>query len=653
MEEARERYARYLNRRYGGRSTPYHYLRDLEMFIQQVGTKEPRSVTVADIDDFVDAQVERGLKASSINRRVASLHTFFEYLASEAPDEIWPNPVNRRRHCLKEGFLLPRDVSDPTIAALFAVIDDVRDRAIFGLMIGAGLRVGEVINVQLSGLESAPSPEQAARLRVMGKGQKERIVWLTPYWAEIVEQWVEQRPEVEHDYLFVNQHDRPLSVAGVQFRLREYNKTAGVSVTCHQLRHTFARRLAEERMPIESIGKLLGHRQLATTLLYTAGADPDLRDSFLASMAQPMPSDSLPSETPPSETLSPAPRRQEEKADPQALEKAIARLDPLPEWLRSTLTTYLRFRWRNWQPHRAAPNVDTLSRQLVRIWGWLLTKYPLTQWASLQRSQVECWLDALTEQGLKANTRRSLLSVLFGCLHYALDQELPVAPNLFRIPYPKRSDPLPRFLKPDDYQRIIDTVLEHTATDAPRHRLDRTWFLTLLHTGIRTCELLDLRLSDVDLAGKRLWIHVSKNQHARTVYITPELSAALSAYLAQRPQTGDDHLWIDKGEPLCSARVRYCFERWSKLAQVNVSAHRLRHTLATYLINQGMSLLAIAKLLGHRSLSTTQQYARLFEPTVKLQFLEAMSNIEGIPSLDWPIQPLFDSVQVEQIFDSM
>lgn len=63
-------------------------------------------------------------------------------------------------------------------------------------------------------------------------------------------------------YLFLNQHNRPLSVAGIQYRLSQYCEQAGVELTCHQLRHTFERRLAELKMPIESLTKLLGHNDL-------------------------------------------------------------------------------------------------------------------------------------------------------------------------------------------------------------------------------------------------------------------------------------------------------------------------------------------------------------------------------------------------------
>ena len=139
MEAAIERFERYLRRRYGDRSTPKHYLSDLRIFIRHISNKSPTEVSVQDIDYFVDRQVEQGLRPTTVNRRLATLHTFFEFLAAEEPDRPWPNPVVWRRHGLKEGETLPRDLADPTVKRLFAAISDDRDRAIFGLMIGAGM----------------------------------------------------------------------------------------------------------------------------------------------------------------------------------------------------------------------------------------------------------------------------------------------------------------------------------------------------------------------------------------------------------------------------------------------------------------------------------------------------------------------------------
>ncbi len=84
-----------------------------------------------------------------------------------------------------------------------------------------------------------------------------------------------------------------------------------------------------------------------------------------------------------------------------------------------------------------------------------------------------------------------------------------------------------------------------------------------------------------------------------------------------------------------------------------VSPHQLRHTLATQLVNQGMPLPSVGKLLGHRSLNTTQHYARLFEHTVKEQFVAAIAQIEGIAAIDWPQISQKDHEFVEHIIDSV
>ncbi len=142
MDQARVCFERYIKRRFGQSSTLKHYSSNLNIFIDAVGTKAPEAVTAEDIDGFVDHQIAAGLSPATINRRLASLHTFFECLASEKSERDWPNPVIQR-HRLKTGSHLPRDVPDAA-ARLFAVISNERDRAMFGLMVGAGLRVGEV-----------------------------------------------------------------------------------------------------------------------------------------------------------------------------------------------------------------------------------------------------------------------------------------------------------------------------------------------------------------------------------------------------------------------------------------------------------------------------------------------------------------------------
>ncbi len=189
---------------------------DLDQFLKITDSLEPAAVSSGDIDRFIDEQQIRGLKPATINRRLASLHTFFEVIASDNAYESFPNPVNWRRHRVQVGQSLPRDVSDADVDRLLAVVDDPRNRAMFGLMVGAGLRLGEVVTLQRQNLQAPQSLEQSARLLVRGKGQKERGVWLTPRWYQEVQAWLTIRPQSESKCLFLNQHQRPLSESGVQ-----------------------------------------------------------------------------------------------------------------------------------------------------------------------------------------------------------------------------------------------------------------------------------------------------------------------------------------------------------------------------------------------------------------------------------------------------
>jgi integrase/recombinase XerD len=211
VNQASARFEQYLNRRFLHSTTPKHYLSDLYIFIAIIGDKTPEEVTAEDIDRFVEHQIAAELKSTTINRRLATLHTFFEYLAGEQPERDWPNPVIRRRHHLRTGFHLPRDLLDEDVDRLFAAITDVRDRAIFGLMVGAGLRVGEVAALHLEDIEPSTQPDQLVRMHVCGKGQKERIVWLTSSLWAVVSAWLQERPPVENDHLFLSDRSRPIS----------------------------------------------------------------------------------------------------------------------------------------------------------------------------------------------------------------------------------------------------------------------------------------------------------------------------------------------------------------------------------------------------------------------------------------------------------
>jgi len=177
-QDSLQRFEQYLRRRFPDRRTAVDYLSDVRQFAAFC-PKPWRAVTMQDIDAFVDQQRQQGLRPTTVKRRVAALKTFFDFLAEETGDLSWPNPVRFKRHAGKQPRPLPRDLSNEQVEGLWAVIAEPRDRAWFVLLLRAGLRVGEVVTLQMADLLAPPQADRPARLRVCGKGRKERVVLLT------------------------------------------------------------------------------------------------------------------------------------------------------------------------------------------------------------------------------------------------------------------------------------------------------------------------------------------------------------------------------------------------------------------------------------------------------------------------------------------
>jgi site-specific recombinase XerD len=644
MDEAIAKFRCYLERRYPGRSTAKHYISDLLIFYQVVGDRRPTEITAKMVDEFVQSQSQQGLKGATINRRLASLSSFFDFLIDEAEDDRWQNPVRWKRHGIKQGRHLPRDVSDETARRLFAVIDDVRDRAIFTLMISAGLRVGEVVQLQLEDLATLET-SILARLRVCGKGDKERMAWLTSEAMRPVQDWCRHRPASQTNHLFLNQHGRCLSVSGVQYRLKQYCQQAQIQLTCHQLRHTFARRLAEHGMPIDSLAKLLGHQSIQTTQLYIDGADPTLRHDFLTAMERATPPATIfPETTPLSPTpdlLPSVPSALDERPNPEAIVEQLSHLAAdLPPWLQQACRQYLISRISRWQPHQARLHAHNRYATLCRLGRWLVQHRHWSVLNQLQRADLKAYVEACQQRGLKPQSIGAELKVFGGFWRDLLAQERVTNGAILLVKAPQStSDPLPRYLTPTEFQRLEQVIRVDTAADTPQDRFNRAWFYLLAHAGLRRGELLNLRLSDCDLTGQRLRVQAGKGDRDRVLPISQRLGAVLTNYLAVRKPATTDHLLIQRSKPVSRFLIAYRLNQWGQKANIKgLSPHRLRHTLATLLVNQGMPIISLQKFLGHQDINKTLIYARVYDQTVCQQFATAMALIEGIPVADWPQQ---------------
>jgi integrase/recombinase XerC len=639
-------FAQYLQRRFPERRTVVDYCSDVRQFAATC-VKPWRDVTMHDIDDFVDHQRQSGLKPATINRRVAALKTFFDFLAEDSGELQWPNPVRFKRHAGKRGRQLPRDLSDATVAQLWQAITAPRDRAWFVLMWRGGLRVGEVVALQVDALLSPAQGDQPARLRVCGKGRQERVILLSADAYAVLDTWLAARPECGKPHLFLNEHGHPLTANGIEWLLRGYGTAIGQHVTPHQLRHTYARQLTEAGMPLPSLSKLMGHAQITTTQIYTAGADPQLAQAYqtaVAHLAEPA------REAPAAPVACAPPLAEPTAPEPPPLPDWAAWGGHLPAAIRQASLDYVQRHLYTWAAPRRRQRALSVLNELALLWAWFLAQRPLTHPGEISLKDLWAYQTAHQAAGHAAGTINRRLDYLLGILRELAEHDLPVDNSVFRLRPLPRPASLPRHLTEAESQRLETFLAQrHTAAD-PVVRLENACVWLLLHSGLRRGECVDLRWGDLDLAGQRLIVRQGKGQKDRLVYLSHVTCQALHSYLQGAGLHASDPLWrLPNGQPMTDHWLRSHLAAIGRHLQIEpFYPHRLRHTCATRLLNAGMDIVHIQKLLGHEQLSTTMIYARVQNPTVERDYRQAMDQIERrqmplsdqpIAVIDWPMQP--------------
>ncbi len=233
--------------------------------------------TLSDIDTaaimgWIRAMTAKRQTGRTIARKLSAIRTLFGYAiqnrwmtANPAADVRAPKSAKRLPHALTPeamGQLLDRPVSNDDLAS-------VRDQALFELLYSSGLRLSEALSLKLRDL-----PKGSSEVRVLGKGQKERIVPVGDMALAAIARWTLLRPQWdtgESDALFITAKGRPLHPRTVQRRLESRAVEAGLEhhVHPHALRHSAATHLLESSKDLRAIQEFLGHASLSTTQIYT------------------------------------------------------------------------------------------------------------------------------------------------------------------------------------------------------------------------------------------------------------------------------------------------------------------------------------------------------------------------------------------------
>jgi site-specific recombinase XerD len=278
-QSALDRFRSYLERRQYSTHTITSYTLDLRLFFTEVPVPLAQ-VSFREIDQFVEHQHQYDRSWATINRRLNALKHFFDFCLAQ--QLVSGNPV-KPSHFARRGRPLPKALSREQVQQLFAQITQPMDRALFLVMLRGGLRVSEVANLKLDHIDW----EQQALHIVQGKGRKDRRVYLSPDAVASLQQCVEQHPgERAKGYVFWNRkrQSQALSIKAIQKKMERYAKAAGISASCHSLRHTFASNLLEHGAEVVTIRDFLGHSQIASSERYAKVSSQKVKQEYLRTM---------------------------------------------------------------------------------------------------------------------------------------------------------------------------------------------------------------------------------------------------------------------------------------------------------------------------------------------------------------------------------
>lgn len=256
------------------KTTQTSYRQDLNEFADWLETSDAAGFpeSLESIQAFLATQSD-AKAATSVSRMISALRKFYRYLLRETVISSDPMTLVASP---KPAQHLPATLSGPEIDALMAAPDitqplGLRDRAMFELMYATGLRVSELVNLRLDQMHLSLN-----LLEVTGKGDKQRIVPVSPQAVDWVNQYLQtSRPalikKTPPAVVFVNFHGRQLTRQGIWKNLKAYIQALGIEkdVTPHTLRHSFATNLLENGADLRVVQELLGHADISTTQIYT------------------------------------------------------------------------------------------------------------------------------------------------------------------------------------------------------------------------------------------------------------------------------------------------------------------------------------------------------------------------------------------------
>jgi site-specific recombinase XerD len=238
--------------------------------------------------------------------------------------------------------------------------------------------------------------------------------------------------------------------------------------------------------------------------------------------------------------------------------------------------------------------------------------------------KVDIYIDYLLRKRMhpaSINLYLTIIRVFYDYLKHEENVDLinPVKRNR-RLRVPK---PLPKSLRDQEVEKLFSAI---------KSKRDMAMFKLMLRCGLRVEEVSHLTLGSIDLKRSRIMVHQGKGGKDRVVYISDDALDALYAYLKFRSHYRTKNVFLVekgtyKGKAISVRGIQKRIEYYAKKTRINVSCHRLRHTMATQLLNAEAEVETIQDLLGHNWITTTQRYCKISNLKVQRDYFKAMRQV--------------------------
>ena len=288
--------------------------------------------------------------------------------------------------------------------------------------------------------------------------------------------------------------------------------------------------------------------------------------------------------------------------------------------------------------------VNWVRRRNPNARTWKDYSYDLRQFADLLGDlpatavtfrEIDRFVNHQVSRGFQPTTVNRRLACLVAFFVFLSDEDPAlVCPVLPKRHFLRERERLPRPVQPEHLKAFFEAIENAVQAGCLEAVRDRAMFILMLRCGLRIGEVANLLLTGLYLDEPRPRLLVSgKGSRERVVYLSPQAERALRRYLALRPDTLSEHVFLAyHRDGMSTTAIHKRLMRYRTAADVSLTAHRLRHSFANDLLSADVPVTSIQKLLGHRWLETTQIYVQANDQQVAADYYAACDKLE-----DWDI----------------